>query len=79
MNDFTAEIKHPDEIPMVIAAKSPKIILGSIEDINNPSIQKTLMKLNIVYVSVDEAQVITNFIIMARCHNFPKSNKPISS
>ena len=63
---LTAEVKLPDEIKNFITHENPKVILGSIEDINNPSIQKSLMKLNIAYVAVDEAQVLVYFKILAR-------------
>ena len=53
-----ADTKNPDKISKKIEELEPKIILWSIEDISEESIQKNLQKLDIVYVAEDESQVM---------------------
>jgi hypothetical protein len=53
-----ADIKNPDEISQKIEELEPKIILCSIEDISEESIQKNLQKLDVGYLAVDESQVM---------------------
>ena len=48
---------RPDELPLKLEEIKPKIILCSIEDLNNEDIQDKLQLLNIAYVSIDECQV----------------------
>ena len=52
-----ADIKQPEDISRQIREVDPKIVICSIEDANNPAIQKRLQKLKVAYVAVDEAQV----------------------
>ena len=50
-------IHSPSEIQTKLAEVDPKIILASIEDISNPSVQSELQGLAIRYIALDEAQV----------------------
>ena len=52
-----ADIRDSESIAGIIQQKKPKVILSSIEDVNNPQIQKQLQELKVAYVAVDEAQV----------------------
>ena len=52
-----SDIRHPAEIQAKLADLDPKIILASIEDISNPSVQSELQSLTIRYIALDEAQV----------------------
>ena len=52
---------RPDELPLKLEEIKPKIILCSIEDLNNEDIQDKLQLLNIAYVSIDECQVFPKF------------------
>ena len=44
-------------IKETLSADKPKIVLSSIEKISNPQVQKQLSNLELVYISVNEAQV----------------------
>ena len=52
-----SDITHPEEIPQKIESLKPKIILCSIENIVDEAVQKSLQKLKVSYVAVDECQV----------------------
>ena len=51
-------VTNPGEIAARLVDTDPKIILCSIEDISDPSIQAQLQSLNVSYVALDEAQVL---------------------
>ena len=51
-------IKCPGDIGVKLQELEPKIILSSIEDISNPSVQAQLQSLNISYITIDECQVL---------------------
>ena len=53
-----ANIMNPDDITKKIEEVKPKIILCSIENVTDEAIQRRLQKLDVVYVAVDECQVI---------------------
>ena len=52
-----ADITAYENLAGMIAQLNPKVILCSIEDINDPQIQKQLQELTVAYVAIDEAQV----------------------
>ena len=52
-----SDVHSTSEIQTKVADLDPKIILASIEDISNPSVQSELQGLAIRYIALDEAQV----------------------
>ena len=52
-----SNIHNPSDIQTKVVDLDPKIILASIEDISNPSVQSELQGLTIRYIALDEAQV----------------------
>ena len=48
---------QPLQIQEKIDSEDPKILLASIEDISNPTIQAQLQNTDVAYVALDEAQV----------------------
>ena len=57
LTTFIAANTSPEDLLNSIERQQPKIILCSIEDANNPAIQKQFQKLEVSYIAVDEAQV----------------------
>ena len=53
-----ADVRNASEIPKKIEDLQPKVILCSIEDISDEATQRSLQKLDVAYVAVDEAQVM---------------------
>ena len=52
----------------MIALHKPKVILCSIENINDPDIQRNIQDLEVEYVAVDEAQV--KFTVFRAIHSY---------
>ena len=52
-----SDIKNPADIGAKLQQIEPKILLSSIEDISNPTVQAQLHSLKISYVALDECQV----------------------
>ena len=48
---------NPSTIAEKVATEQPKVLLSSIEDISNCSVQAQLQCLRVAYVAVDECQV----------------------
>ena len=52
-----SEVRNPAEITTKLQELQPKVIIASIEDIANSSVQSQLQALKISYVALDECQV----------------------
>ena len=57
IDDFEAEVHNLNELGLMIQQNEPKILLCSIENVDDPIVQKQIQNLQIAYVAVDEAQV----------------------
>ena len=52
-----SDVPNPTDIPLKLDELQPKIILASIEDISNATIQSKLQSADVQYVAIDECQV----------------------
>ena len=57
-----SEVRNHGDITTKLQELEPKVIIASIEDMANSSIQSQIQTLKISYIALDECQVLLNFI-----------------